>query len=48
MPSAKPGLAFAVIQADFGYRAMMAGKRVAIPGCHTRLQVFLLSFSPRA
>ena len=34
--------------AEYAYRAMMAGKRVAIPDLRTRTQVFLVRFLPRA
>jgi hypothetical protein len=34
--------------AEYAYRAMMAGKRLAIPDLRTRIQVFLVRFLPRA
>jgi uncharacterized protein len=34
--------------AEYAYRAMMAGKRLAIPDLRTRIQVFLVRFLPKA
>jgi short-subunit dehydrogenase len=34
--------------AEYAYRAMMAGKRLAIPDLRTQIQVFLVRFLPRA
>jgi short-subunit dehydrogenase len=33
--------------AEIGYRAMLAGRRVVVPGLYTRLQVFFTRFLPR-
>jgi uncharacterized protein len=44
----RSGILEASTVAEFAYRAVMAGKRVAVPDGRTRLQIFLLRFVPRA
>jgi hypothetical protein len=44
----RSGVLEASTVAEYAYRAMMAGKRLAIPDVRTRIQVFLVRFLPRA
>jgi short-subunit dehydrogenase len=43
----RQGVLEASTVAEYAYRAMMSGKRVAIPGWRTALQIFALRFVPR-
>jgi short-subunit dehydrogenase len=46
-----PLLRFGVLDAEnvaeIGYRAMMAGRRVVVPGLYNQMQLFFAKFTPR-